>query len=68
MKTYKTPKGKEIEVYYLGRNLAVRFKGGGELPQELSGTWTNEIALEHSLQMYLASKEKDNAKAGQSTE
>lgn len=62
MKTYKTEKGKEIEVYYSGRNLAVRFKGGGELPEELSGIWTDERALEHSVLKYLAKKEKNDDK------
>ncbi len=57
MKEYKTPKGKVIEVFYQGRNLAVRFKGGGELPAELQGTWSDHRELNKSLEMYLASKE-----------
>ena len=56
MKTYTTPKGKEIELYYSGRNIAVRFKGGGELPAELAGTWTNEKEVEKSINIYLESK------------
>lgn len=56
METYKTPKGKEIEVFYVGRNLAVRFKGGGELPECLTGTWTNKTELDKSILMYLKTK------------
>lgn len=54
---YITPKGKEIEVFYEGRNLAVRFKGGGQLPDELKGTWTNHKEVEKSINIYLAKKE-----------
>lgn len=68
MRTYKTPNGKEITTFYSGRNLAVRFTSGGELPEELSGVWTNEVELDKTIQKYLAHKERDgNKQTGQST-
>lgn len=61
MKTYKTDKGKEIELFYSGRNIACRFVGGGELPAELAGIWTDERMAEHSILKYLAKKNKDTS-------
>lgn len=55
-KQFVTPNGKEIEIFYEGRNLAVRFKGGGTLPAELQGTWTNHTEVEKSINIYLAKK------------
>lgn len=69
MKKYTTEKGKEIELFYAGRNIACRFVGGGELPAELSGIWTDERQADHSILKYLARKNKDDDKqTGQSTE
>lgn len=62
MKTYTTEKGKEIEAYYSGRNIAVRFKGGGELPEELAGIWTDEREMENSILKYLTKKDKNDNK------
>ncbi len=53
MKTFETHKGKTIEMYYKGRNIALKFKEGGELPVELSGVYTNERFAEQAITAYL---------------
>lgn len=53
MKTFETHKGKTIEMYYKGRNIALKFKEGGELPEQLSGLYTNPIMAEKDILIYL---------------
>lgn len=53
MKTFETHKGKTIEMFYFGRNIALKFKEGGELPEMLQGMFTNERYAEIAIQMYL---------------
>lgn len=62
MKKYTTPKGKEIELVYAGRNIACRFVGGGELPEELAGLFTDERQADQAITKYLARKVKDDDK------
>lgn len=59
---WETPKGKKIEAFYEGRNLALRFVGGGELPMELSGVFTNELEANKAILKYLDTKKKDDDK------
>lgn len=53
MKTFETHKGKTIEMFYFGRNIALRFKEGGELPEELKGMYTNDRQAEIAINKYL---------------
>lgn len=62
MKKWITPGGKEIELVPATNSalLKIRFVGGGELPEDLSGLYTEEIKAESAILAYL---EKVNAKA-----
>lgn len=53
MKTFETHKGKTIEMYYKGQNIGLKFKEGGELPEQLAGIFTNERQAENAILMYL---------------
>ena len=53
MKTFETHKGKTIEMFYFGRNIALKFKEGGELPEVLKGMYTNEREAEIAIRKYL---------------
>ena len=53
-----TPNGKEIELYNEGFAVKARFKGGGQLPEELAGSWTNKVFAIQSINKYLDSKTK----------
>lgn len=53
MKTFETHKGKTIELYYKGQSIALKFKEGGELPEDLKGMFTNERQAEIAINMYL---------------
>jgi hypothetical protein len=57
-----TPNGKEIEIYNEGFAVLVRFKGGGELPEELKGSWTNKTFAMKSINQYLDKLEKREEK------
>lgn len=59
MKEYITPKGKEITTYPIDRNIGIMFKSGGELPEELSGIFTDKRNAEIAIQKYLGKKSKD---------
>jgi len=52
-----TPKGKEIISYYEDRNLRLKFTSGGELPEILSGCFTDERNAQIAIDKYLATKE-----------
>lgn len=51
---YTTPNGKEIATYYDGRNLRVKFTTGGELPESLSGIFTNSVHANNAILKYIA--------------
>lgn len=51
---YTTPNGKEIATYYDGRNLRIKFTTGGELPESLSGIFTNPIHAKNAILKYVA--------------
>ena len=53
MSNLVTPNGKEIELYHEGFAVRCRFKGGGELPDELKGSWTNLVFAQDSINKYL---------------
>lgn len=57
MEKFKTPGGKEIEVYHSGFSFKIRFVGGGELPEELGGIYTSFPDAKISILKYLAKKE-----------
>lgn len=59
MLKYSTPKGKEIVSYYEDRNLQLKFTSGGELPEVLSGSFTDERQARIAIEKYLATKEKE---------
>lgn len=59
---FVTPKGKEIELYSEGFSVLVRFKGGGELPEELKGSWTSKVFAIDSINKYLDKLEKREEK------
>ena len=46
---FYTPNGKEISTFYDGRNLRVKFATGGELPECLSGLYTNPIVAKNAI-------------------
>lgn len=59
---YATTPGKNCKDIYIYQHQyywKVRFGGGGQLPRELSGTWTNYSAAAWAVDMYLLTfKEK----------
>lgn len=57
MKTFVTPKGKEIEFYNEGFLVKARFKSGGEFPEKLKGGWTDMAKAEEAIKLYLNDKE-----------
>jgi hypothetical protein len=54
--TYKTAGGKTVEVYHepMGTFWSIRFKEGGQLPQELAGKFTHENDARQAVEVYLA--------------
>lgn len=56
---YVTPGGKQIKVVKddWGTFWHAKFVGGGELPAELSGAFTNEQEADNAIRIYLARKE-----------
>lgn len=57
-----TPNGKEIELFHEGFAVKARFKGGGELPDELKGSWTNLTFAKDSINKYLDKMEVKKSK------
>lgn len=55
---FVTPNGKVMELYNEGFAVKVRFTTGGELPRELSGSWTNKLFAIDSINKYLDNKQK----------
>ncbi len=58
MDTFKTPGGKIIELFYEGFLLKARFTTGGQLPQQLKGSYTSFAQAKTSIEMYLDSFKK----------
>lgn len=52
---WTTPGGKDIELEYAKNTslIKIRFVGGGELPEELSGLYTEESSAEKAIIAYL---------------
>lgn len=51
---FYTPNGKEISTFYDGRNLRIKFATGGELPECLSGLYTNPIVAKNAILKYIS--------------
>lgn len=62
MKTFTTPNGKDIAMYYEGFSIRIKFVGGGELPECLAGKYTTEVFAEIDILKYLASLEDRKTK------
>lgn len=54
MEVFATPNGKEITTFYEGRNLRVKFIQGGELPECLSGLYTNPTHAKNAILTYIS--------------
>lgn len=54
LEKYVTPNGKEISPYYDGRNIRIKFTTGGELPECLSGVYTNPTQVNKAIIKYLS--------------
>ena len=65
MKTFTTPNGKEIQIQRDPRSAQyfIQFDSGGELPEELTGIFTNELFAETAINKYLEKQETKKAKA-----
>lgn len=53
MKEYITPNGKAITIFHEGFSLRIKFKKGGELPEELAGKFTAADHAENAILKYL---------------
>lgn len=62
----ETPEGKKIEVFPVeGTSLwAIRFKSGGQLPEELSGKWVKRKDAVKEMSKYLNKRSKKKRKNG----
>jgi hypothetical protein len=65
MSKYNTPNGKEIETYRCPQSSQwkIKFNTGGELPEELTGIFTNEKFAETAITKYLEKQETKKIKA-----
>ena len=65
MKTYTTPNGKEIQIFRdkQSAQYKIQFGSGGELPEELTGIFTNQLFAETAINKYLEKQEIKKAKA-----
>ena len=65
MKTYTTPNGKEIQIFRdkVSAQYKLQFSSGGELPEELTGIFTNELFAETAINKYLEKQETKKVKA-----
>ena len=65
MKTFTTPNGKEIQIQRDPRSAQyfIQFGSGGELPEELSGIFTNELFAQTAINKYLEKQETKKSKA-----
>ncbi len=62
LKTFETPNGKIIQPYYSGSGIAMKFTTGGEIPEALSGLYTDMVNVERAVNLYLAKKEEKASK------
>lgn len=64
MKTFQTPNGKEVQIYRdtVSAQYKIQFGSGGELPEELTGIFTNELFAETAINKYLEKQETKKAK------
>jgi hypothetical protein len=53
MTTFKTPKGKTIQLYNEGMSVCCKFVEGGALPASLAGKWTDSVKATDSINKYL---------------
>lgn len=53
MHTFETPNGKKLELYNEGFSVKARWVGGGELPVELSGKWSDIRFATNDITIYL---------------
>jgi hypothetical protein len=65
MKTFTTPNGKEIQIFRdrVSAQYKIQFSSGGELPEELTGIFTNELFAETAINKYLEKQETKKVKA-----
>lgn len=65
MTIYKTPNGKEIQIYRdkVSAQYKIQFTSGGELPEELTGIFTNETFATTAINKYLEKQETKKTKA-----
>jgi hypothetical protein len=65
MKTFTTPNGKEIEIFRdkQSAQYKIQFTSGGELPEELTGIFTNELFAETAINKYLEKQETKKVKS-----
>jgi hypothetical protein len=65
MKTFTTPNGKEIQIFRdkVSAQYKLQFSSGGELPEELTGIFTNELFAETAINKYLEKQETKKVKA-----
>ena len=65
MKTFTTPNGKEIQIFRdkASAQYKIQFSSGGELPEELTGIFTNELFAETAINKYLEKQETKKVKA-----
>lgn len=53
---FETPNGKKITIVNVGRLLKIQFTSGGELPEELSGLFTDVRTATIAINKYLETK------------
>mgnify|MGYP003340980188 CR=1 FL=1 len=56
---FETPNGKEIEIYRCptSAQFRVKFTSGGELPEQLSGLYTDSLIAQTDVLRYIEEKE-----------
>lgn len=59
MLKFETPNGKEIEIYRcpVSAQYRIKFTSGGELPEQLSGLYTDSIIAQTDVLRYIEEKE-----------
>lgn len=64
MKTFTTPNGKEIQIQRDPKSAQyfIQFSSGGELPEELTGIFTNALFAETAISKYLEKQEIKKSK------
>lgn len=59
-KEIKTEGGKEFGIWKVANSALYRigFKGGGEVPKDLKGMWTDPYQAQRAIESYLLNKDK----------